>query len=806
MYTKTASQNKLLYLQQALVIFTIICCTFYTHAQINKDSLWNIWSDTSKPDTARLKSIHTIAKSNEYKNNKPDSAFYFAQLQYDFAKKVNNTDYMAKANNTKGVVNMYKGNFSEALDYFDQALQFYETDDDLVYENIDNLKGKGIVYKNLGAIYYFKSDFDKAMDYFLKSAQLSKQVGDKSTYAKTIGNIGAIYLKKDELEKAIEFFERSLKLAEELDNKKLIASNYNNLANVYNDGFHEYDKAIEYYNKSIDFSKKIDDTNNIALCYRNIGLIYSAKGNYSIALEHYIASLEQFKKIKRRNRIGSMLMLIGNIFYDIKDYDKAYEYINQSYELNVEIGNKYDIAASLISLGSIAKGKGNIDNALDYYEKALKICIEIENNDGLISSFTNIGKIHYNRGNYELALTYYFKSLKIATEINDEVLIAKVKYRIGHLFYKQQLYPKAYKYLSEALEIGERKEDVEIIKNTKLSLYQYYYKTRQYKLAVETYDNYITLRDSLNSEKNQREIISLEYKYQYDKKVLADSIARVQEKLIANTKAELQQTQLDKKKNQNLYLLGLVVLLLVFSGFIYHRFKIINRQKIVISKQRKSIMLNLKKMEEKNLRKQMNPHFIFNTINNIQYFMFLKGERETNKYFGYFSKLIRYTLDKSNAENTSLHDEIEYLRSYINLEKMRMDDNLNATINIDPNLNLQEIKIPCMLIQPMIENAILHGLKPKKSDRELMLQFTQQNTHLHVKITDNGIGREAAAEKKINFSKKRRSWATYILKERITIFNTQNDAKITFNITDLKTEHQAAGTQVNFQIPIIPAD
>lgn len=782
-----------------LKLITVLCVFIFTttvRSQIDKDNLWNQWLNTNQPDTVRLNSIHTIAKSDEYLYDKPDSAFYFSELCYELAVQNNNSEYIIKALKIQGVVFSIKGDTDKAFEKFNDALKIAQTEKDtLAIAKINN---------SLGILHYDQGDYKLALDYYTKSLTTFEKFGDIKTIIGSLTNIGSVHQKLDEYELALNYFFRCLDLAKELDSNADIARTYDHIGNVYNvQG--NYSKALEYYNFGLSILEKTGGTKNqISRSLNNIGVIYHKQGIYAIAIDYYTRSLIINEKIGNKSKIARNLYNIGGLNASLKDFDKAIEYYTKCLKMVKEMGAKNSVASCLANLGLMYKSKGDHTKALDYYNQSIKIREETGDKDTLAQTLSNIGDVYNDQKNYKKAYAYYNKSLKIAKDINNKARIASALYDLAKINYMQGNYTEAIEMAKQTLTKAENIGNATIIEDSSNLLYEAYLKTNKYKQALEMYEMHIVIRDSLNSEKNQREVIKQEYKYEYDKKAFTDSIAQSKEKLIANTKAKLQQTLLEKEQKQNLYLLGLVVLLFIFSGFIYRRFQITKRQQAIIGKQRKNIIFNLKKMEEKTLRKQMNPHFIFNTINNIQYFMFLKGERETNKYFGFFSNLIRYTLDMSNADKTILQDEIEYLKSYINLEKMRLDDILEADVLIDSKLKAHKEKIPCMLIQPMIENAILHGLKPKKNDRKLVLSFIKQEDYIEVNIIDNGIGREAAAEKKMQqYNKHRRSWATYILKERIKIFNLLNDRKLTFSIEDLKDGEKALGTKVKFLIPII---
>jgi len=143
------------------------------------------------------------------------------------------------------------------------------------------------------------------------------------------------------------------------------------------------------------------------------------------------------------------------------------------------------------------------------------------------------------------------------------------------------------------------------------------------------------------------------------------------------------------------------------------------------------------------LRIQMNPHFIYNALNNVQSVMILKGERESNRYIGMLSKLLRFTLEINTNEKISIKEELEYLEAYTGLQKMRMLEQIDFKITTKFSKDPIEYEIPPMLIQPVVENAIVHGLGPLKNRKGLVsIQFLEQDGFMKVTIEDNGIGIE----------------------------------------------------------------
>ncbi|WP_299667945.1 histidine kinase [uncultured Polaribacter sp.] len=206
---------------------------------------------------------------------------------------------------------------------------------------------------------------------------------------------------------------------------------------------------------------------------------------------------------------------------------------------------------------------------------------------------------------------------------------------------------------------------------------------------------------------------------------------------------------------------------------------------------------NIDQLKLKVIQAQMNPHFLYNTINNLQNILIHKKREEIDLYFKEFTNLIRKTLDLSRLKKVSLEKEIAYLNSYLILNQMRLNDELSFTIKVNPNIDPKNMYIPTLLIQPHIENAIIHGLKPKKGLKKLEISFQLTNNKLEIIVFDNGIGRKASLAIQRNSILKTSSLSSNIFKNYLHMNNTINKDSIQIKIIDLTPEtHNNFGTKV----------
>ncbi|MGB0521996.1 MAG: sensor histidine kinase [Flammeovirgaceae bacterium] len=209
-------------------------------------------------------------------------------------------------------------------------------------------------------------------------------------------------------------------------------------------------------------------------------------------------------------------------------------------------------------------------------------------------------------------------------------------------------------------------------------------------------------------------------------------------------------------------------------------------------------------LELKVLQAQMNPHFIFNALNAIQDFMLDNDELMANNYLSNFSKLMRMYLESSKTKYITIEQEVDLLRLYMDLEKLRFENKFSFALIVDASINRKQLKIPGMLIQPFIENSINHGLFYKEEEGNILVEFKRVDRKIHCIIDDDGIGREKAMQLRKKMNKPHKSRAMQIVDERLKAINSIDGVEISIKVIDKKDEqNQATGTRVEIQFPML---
>jgi len=209
-------------------------------------------------------------------------------------------------------------------------------------------------------------------------------------------------------------------------------------------------------------------------------------------------------------------------------------------------------------------------------------------------------------------------------------------------------------------------------------------------------------------------------------------------------------------------------------------------------------------LEMQALRAQMNPHFIFNSLNSINRFILQNNKAQASEYLTKFSKLVRMILQNSQAAIITLESELESLELYLSLEALRFNYHFDYKISVSKNLDISALQVPPLILQPYVENAIWHGLMHKEEKGQLDVEVSEEKDHLYFKITDNGVGREKAAALASKSATKHKSMGLRITAHRIAMLHSSQTLMSPVTINDLvDAEGNGAGTEVTIKTPII---
>jgi len=316
-----------------------------------------------------------------------------------------------------------------------------------------------------------------------------------------------------------------------------------------------------------------------------------------------------------------------------------------------------------------------------------------------------------------------------------------------------------------------------------------------YKNAFKMLNLNTLYRDSTHNDDIIKKLSRMEVEYEFRRLREQDSIKQAE----LNLKKKLKYNIEIRKKEQASYIILIISLVILFLAIILFK-------RYQSKKKNRETELKQKALEvEKNLlRSQMNPHFIFNAMNSIQSFIASNDEYSAERFLSRFAKLMRLILENSMHQYICLENEISSIRLYLELEQMRFNNKFDFSINIDDEIDEENSMVPPMLIQPFVENAIIHGIMHKQGKGKIIINiFDCENEKcLICEVVDNGIGREEAARLKEESGIKHKSVGMQLTRDRIQSINRESGFELAFNITDIIENGKPAGTKAEIFLPV----
>ncbi len=427
--------------------------------------------------------------------------------------------------------------------------------------------------------YLFTANYSKALVAARTGYKLSVTKKYQRGQAMSLLNIGNVNLYQGNFSKAIELYHRSLKISSRIGDKEVMAKALNNIGAIYNHQG-EITKALKYYNRSLELTRQIGDELGTARCLINLGSIYGFQSNIPKALECYHQSLKTLEKTSEHQLIATCLTNIGIIYDNQGDKEKALDYYQRGLKTLEKVGDKVGVARTLNNIGVVYQGKKDTKKALYYYSLSLKLEEEIGDKQLIANSLTNIGNVHLEDGDLPRALGYYQEALIKDEELGDKKLTVSTLHKIGTVYFRQGELTKALDYAKRSMALAQEIGYPGDIQFAAELLSQIYQKQGKGTEALESYQLFIKMRDSIYATENRQAADEMKFKYEYEKKVAADSLRIAGEKKIVASRFKDEQT-----KRYTLY--GGLVLVTLFGGFMFNRFRITARQKQIIEAKEK---------------------------------------------------------------------------------------------------------------------------------------------------------------------------------------------------------------------------
>lgn len=587
-------------------------------------------------------------------------------------------------------------------------------------------------------------------------------IQDTLLYARALDNLGLLYRYHQRYDQSLGLHSKAFELVKDKDVKpiyKMIFANNAGVSGRYN---HKYDTAFLYYMEALKIAEEEEDLKNIAISSNGIGnTLSNIPGREDDALPYFERSL--IAQEKQGNSLGVAMnyLSISGYYIDRAQYHTARQYLDRLLDLNEKRNDLFGLAITNEFRGiSYLKEATQLDKAISYFEKSIKQFDSLSNKHKKAALLIHLGDTYLKKKELVQAEDYYNQSMAISKKLNELELISTNAYKLS--------------------EVSEKKND--------------------YKSALAFFKISQAYQDSIKLNEQNVKIEALTQEYDLEKKENHIELLE-KDKALQQALLSTQKQQLERKQITTIFLaIGLVSLIIIFLlTYRNYRTRKITDERITQSEKEKMNTIyerNLAQAEILVTRLQLNPHFLFNSLNAITYLIQSEENEKAIQYLEIFSHYTRMVLETSKQQIIPLQKELELADNYLTLEENRFAKDFKYEIIGAENIEIEKVYIPPLLLQPFLENAIWHGLLVSPREEKLLrVQIVSMEDVTQIIIDDNGAGRKIKEVK--NSIKSHKSMGMQIIKERIELYNKTNVGKINYEIVDKKGEDGSAqGTKI----------
>lgn len=553
-----------------------------------------------------------------------------------------------------------------------------------------------------------------------------------------------------------------------------LASYYHSLSARY-----ELDKEqqLKYINQSIQLYNSIKMYDEASYALVSKGVLLDRRNESLKAIDCYYKALKyfEFQKDKSYEGISYVYSKLGYTFGKIKNNPMSIKYFKKAIYFIDKIATdnhiQYQEQKSLlyINIGSVYLEMKDYKNAGANFDLGIELS---KKNNGHFNTSIALSKLavidmHFNRLDEAEQKLLKAKLLSPSPVTTSYSLV-----NLGKVYFKKKNYEEAQKKLTEGLKLSKFLRNIDLQQQSYELLYQINKLKGNYKESTAMLELFIKMSDSTKEEGVKNELKQQQMKHEYQKKEFLYKIATERKNAVKN--------------NWLIGLAAVLLILLIASYFLYRNYK----QKQAIAHFEKN------ELNRKLLLSQMNPHFIFNSIDNIQSLIYNKQDAAAVNYLTKFSKLTRQILENSNESYITLSEELAMIDNYLVIQQLLYNNKFDFHINVDDSIDTENILLPPMLTQPFIENAIKHGLKNTTEKGQININFKFENEKLFFEIIDNGVGFTT------NETVNKKSLAMKITKERLVNISKKSNFEVQIE-NSVDDQKRVVGAKVFFEIPYI---
>lgn len=539
-----------------------------------------------------------------------------------------------------------------------------------------------------------------------------------------------------------------------------------------------YPKALAVFQLNLEEAKAANDSTVQAQVYVNLATAYTSMDSVRKAMSLLVASAKLFEAKEDSFMLAYVYTNVGILFGTIREREEQLSYSRKAFAMGGGVVKNRHTLTLGANLAVNYLNSGIVDSAETLGLQVLEISRELKNLKVQTQILAHLANIANRKEEYDRAIGYCEEVLANEGKLKHDQTFASVYIYRGIALMSLERNAEAVESLEKGLMYAELENSLQRRELALRHLPKSYARSGQFEKAYETMVEFTEVSDSLSGEETVRILNDLETKYETEKK----------EQQLREANQQNQIAML-KVKQRNIWIAVVVALGLLVAGTIFF----VSRQKL-LKEQQQTLENRLL-----SLRVQMNPHFIFNALTAVQNYM-LSGKdlREATKYLSNFAKVMRAFLEYNQDEQITLDKELNALDLYVGIQKLRFNNGFEFDVEVDDELVPEEVQVPPMILQPLIENAIEHGIR-NLDDGKISLKYFLEDDYLVMEVSDNGVGRKRSAQNKRGAAEKT-SLATKITEERISLLNRKGEGAYAFEVRD--KDEDGTGTVVKFKIPL----
>ncbi|UEQ79169.1 histidine kinase [Chryseobacterium arthrosphaerae] len=541
-----------------------------------------------------------------------------------------------------------------------------------------------------------------------------------------------------------------LKKAVDKNDNKGVADTYVGMANdYYNQG--NYAKSEEYLIKAKNIYQNLNDKKNLEITTRKLAQSQEKQNKITPAISNYSMAAQMGYSEKSKAVNANDVARLSSPSPELRA-----EAIQNNISLSRKENEQADLAESYSQLAEVNIQQKDVSRAEENLNNAYKISKKEAPQQALAIN-QKLADLYVENKNFDKAIEAKKTVLKEDfVKENSQEKVNQIQ-ELADIYIKKNDPEEAVSLLKNAYGIALNKGHTMEAQRSVKKLDSLYAISGNTDASVQLYRDFLGKLPDLVSK--DRSLV--------DNKILEDTEQRISQ---LEKEKELKDELIRKK---NVFNYSLIAALILLTGLIF-----------IIFRTLKKVQTKNKKIALQSLRREMNPHFIFNSLNSVNHFIATNNELEANQYLTKFSKLMRGVMENSTEDFIPFQQELDLLQNYLALEKTRFADKFDYEIEVDESLNLQSQQVPGMLVQPFLENAIWHGLRYRTEKGFLKLSFEKDNQYLKITIEDNGIGIEESKKQKTRHQKTREGRGMKNTLERVQLLNDLYKKDITCSVKD----------------------